>query len=279
MISIDKSNNIPQILLQDGIEDNKRICQEFDSNPLAYTSRPNFSNKKLKKLAIKNKIYGKTTVKLQLIADQKEKCCFCEAKFTATSYGDVEHFRPKKAFKKGRKLIYPGYYWLAYDWHNLLFSCEKCNRTYKKNEFPLFDENIRVKNHNEAVNLPYEEYKLINPICENPEEYIRFNQHIPVAINNSSKAIKSISIYGLDRPELNNERLEHLNYLKTCEFFQHFDLNNQEKMNSAMMTFNKSYDETYKMISTAKGLFQNAAQNQSKFAGMVRSNFPELSVE
>jgi hypothetical protein len=40
------------------------------------------------------------------------------------------HYRPKGGFRQRRSgvLKVPGYYWLAYDWRNLLVSCAVCNR-------------------------------------------------------------------------------------------------------------------------------------------------------
>ena len=276
MIKINKSATIPEILLTKGIADKERLCNEFSSAPLRYTSRPGIINSKLAKLKIKKEIYGDRTVKVQLIADQYGKCCFCEAKFTANSYGDVEHFRPKKAYKNGRKLIYPGYYWLAYDWNNLMFSCEKCNRSFKKNEFPLLDETTRVKNHTEAAKIPQEKHALINPITENPEDYIKFNQHIPVAINDNERGKISIKLYGLDRPELNTDRLEYLNIMKVCEPYLNIDENDEEQINAAMPLFKKSREEVLAIIQTAKNLFKNAAKKESRFTAMIRSNFPYL---
>ncbi len=276
MIKISKSNNTPQTLLDKGIAGKIRLCQEYNLAPLDYTSRQNISNKKLKKLVIDNSIYGDTTVKEQLITDQNEKCCFCEAKFTATSYGDVEHFRPKKAYKKDRKLIYPGYYWLSYDWNNLLFSCEKCNRSFKKNEFPLLDDETRVNNHNEAHNLSDEKHTLINPIAENPEHFIKFNQHIPVAIDNNERGTTSIKTFGLDRAELNNDRLEYLNGLKIFKKISDIDDNNEERIIHAMATFEMSRTEIIEFIKTAKNLYENAAKKENRFTNMVRSNFLDL---
>ncbi len=277
MIKIEKSTYIPDILMDKGRKDRERICDEYSSFPLDYTSRPNFSNRKLKKVDIDNKIYGDDTVKKQLIEDQNGKCCFCESKFLATSYGDVEHFRPKHAYKKGRKLIYPAYYWLAYDWNNLMFSCEKCNRTFKKNEFPLLDEATRVKNHTEAANLPNEKHVLINPITENPESFIKFNQHIPIAINDNERGKKSIKIYGLDRTELNQDRREYLNFMKILEPYLDIDENDKEEINKATEFFGMPKQDIIELIKTAKQYFKNAAKKESKFAAMIRSNFPYLS--
>lgn len=276
MIQIEKSTIVPQILLNEGITDKNRLCNEYDLAPVDYTSGKNFSNNKLKKPEIDNSIYGDTTVKKQLIDDQKEKCCFCEAKFIATSYGDVEHFRPKKAYKKGNKLIYPGYYWLSYDWNNLLFSCEKCNRSFKKNEFPLLDETTRIKNHNDTVSLVYEKHTLINPITENPEIYIKFNQHIPIEDDDNERGKTSIKAYGIDREELNVERREHLNKLILYKKISEIDINDNEQTNHAMSLYGMSKTELAAFIRPYKLQYENAAKKESLFAGMVRSNFIDL---
>ncbi len=76
------------------------------------------------------------------------KCAYCEAPIVDYQHGDVEHFRPKAGVtdaddqpiklcdvagnvlldEKGEPLEHPGYYWLAYDWRNLLPACTKCNQ-------------------------------------------------------------------------------------------------------------------------------------------------------
>ena len=129
MIRIQKTTSIPQILLQAGATETNNLINIYNANPNAYTSGLGVPSRQLSKMPFYNKIYGDATVKSQLIKEQHDKCCFCEAKFSDNSYGDVEHYRPKKAYKKrGEKtLTYPGYYWLAYNWYNLLYSCEKCN--------------------------------------------------------------------------------------------------------------------------------------------------------
>jgi hypothetical protein len=63
------------------------------------------------KFTFKASIYADKTVKDQLLADQNNKCCFCEA--IAIESADVEHFRPKG--KVTGATSHPGYYWLAYD--------------------------------------------------------------------------------------------------------------------------------------------------------------------
>ena len=58
---------------------------------------------------------------------------FCESKVSHIAYGDVEHFRPKAGYRQRPEdpLVQPGYYWLAYEWSNLLFCCQLCNQRFK----------------------------------------------------------------------------------------------------------------------------------------------------
>lgn len=68
---------------------------------------------------------------------QHFKCAFCEHKLQK-GYNDVEHYRPKAAADRspGCAEVH-GYWWLAFTWSNLFFSCPTCNRSYKKTLFPL----------------------------------------------------------------------------------------------------------------------------------------------
>ncbi len=74
------------------------------------------------------------------------KCAYCEGALELID-GDVDHFRPKGAVsdQHGKPITidgdefreHQGYYWLAYDWRNLLPSCKTCNQIYKGSQFPV----------------------------------------------------------------------------------------------------------------------------------------------
>ncbi|MCC7467193.1 MAG: hypothetical protein IT261_13025 [Saprospiraceae bacterium] len=139
MIRIDKKSiETPAILDPEHPENKcnaarKQHEDSFDSGKIKFKFLP--------------KIYGHQSVKYALIKVQYGKCCFCESEITAISFGDVEHYRPKAALQLDDRLPlqYPGYYWLAYDFENLFYCCQICNQTYKRNYFPLEDEQFRVK--------------------------------------------------------------------------------------------------------------------------------------
>ena len=154
-------------------------------------------------------IYGADEVKAQLLEDQHYKCAYCECLLNG-DFGDVEHFRPKKGYTTPQKtkLTRPGYYWLAYNWSNLLVACSTCNRTYKKNHFALADEAGRNIKGEDITN---EEPLFINPAEEDPADHIKFHEHILAPRSSAGishdRAEYTISTLKLnDRPQLVGNR-------------------------------------------------------------------------
>ena len=138
---------------------------------------------------IDSKIYGHEDVKNALRKLQQGICCYCESYYEGTTFGDVEHYRPKGFYQqhKSDKQHRPGYYWLAYKWENLMYACEKCNRTYKKNYFPLKDPSKRFDK--DLRNISQEEPLLINPYEEkNPERHLTFEENRIVPLTDEGKA-------------------------------------------------------------------------------------------
>lgn len=108
------------------------------------------------------------------------KCACCER-----SRGEelqVDHYRPKKARQNKNKIVYnhSGYYWLAYEWSNLMPLCGSCNNS-KSNYFPLKDEAKRVTSpsHQLAYNskelYAHEKPLFVNPeIDSQPEKHFKY---------------------------------------------------------------------------------------------------------
>lgn len=157
----------------------------------------------------KGGIYGHKAVKDALIAFQQEKCAYCEGKFSAFSYGDTEHYRPKAYSQQriGGPTIRPGYFWLAYQWNNLAYSCEKCNRSRKRNVFPLLEPTSRARTP--ADNVDDEDPLLLDPTGPlDPAEHIHFNGAVPEGLTDVGRT--TIELYHLARIPLNAARLAHL---------------------------------------------------------------------
>jgi len=182
---------IPTVLSNAGIAEKNAICQSFVEGKRQFAFDAN--------------IYGHIEVKSALRAIQYDKCCFCEAKIGHISYGDIEHYRPKKGWiQENEALNSPGYYWLAYDWDNLLLSCQICNQRHKKNFFPLLDNSRRALNHESdiATEVPF----FVKPDAENPADFIEFKEEIPFPIDNGQRGTLTIQTLGLDREPLNENR-------------------------------------------------------------------------
>jgi uncharacterized protein (TIGR02646 family) len=153
-------------------------------------------------------LYGAAGVKRALKKAQHGKCCYCEGRITAHSPGDVEHFRPKTAVqqRRGLRLDYPGYYWLAYRWENLLFACDICNRSKKRSLFPLRDPALRCTNPTHPPGQ--EDALLVHPADDEPRDHIRFGLAVPIGQTDEGRM--TIDVLGLKRGELKRERVSRL---------------------------------------------------------------------
>lgn len=174
----------------------------------AVQERPGVAGTKDELFSFDDSIYGAAQVKIALIAMQHGKCAYCEGDFLAFSYGDTEHQRPK-AFSQqaaGAPIIRPGYYWLAYDWLNLVLSCERCNRSRKRNLFPLRNPGARAT---APAGVAAEQPLLLDPTGEDdPRDHIRFERNVPIGRTDIGEM--TIRCLNLDRIELNGARLRHL---------------------------------------------------------------------
>ena len=194
MIRIKKPIKPPAIFQTKGEKAIKELGEQYDANSDAY-----------KGWTFDSRIYGATSVKTALRKAQHDKCAFCESKVTHIAYGDVEHFRPKAGYRQHLRapLAQPGYYWLAYDWSNLLFSCQICNQRHKRNYFPLVDAKKRARSHHDDVTE--EQPLFIHPAEEDPHEFLEFNEEYLRPIGGNKRGEVTIEVLGLNR-ELIAER-------------------------------------------------------------------------
>lgn len=163
-----------------------------------------------------------------LYHSQKHKCAFCEKRDWLKGFS-VEHFHPKDAvdlidwsalkpeatavdraaFAKGlpprdlkvlRKVRHEGYWWMTWDWVNVLGSCAACNSGYKGTFFPLRREVVAAtfesRIHNDGDVL------LIDPTRVDPIDHIRFTKTRdywrPGPRNQSALGAWTIAVFGLD---------------------------------------------------------------------------------
>ena len=114
----------------------RAVAKNFNRPPTVLltnnlTNVINTTNPNHKKL-IRQYIYGETTVVKKLINLYNHKCAYCEA---YEPEPEVEHYRPKKGVTDE---VHEGYYWLCYEWSNLMPACHDCNKQRSKsNHFPI----------------------------------------------------------------------------------------------------------------------------------------------
>lgn len=88
---------------------------------------------------IRQSIYRHPTVVEELNRAYNSKCAYCETDTSAGAVMQVDHYRPKKRVTE--EPLHGGYYWLAYEWSNLVYACSKCNRE-KSTKFPIKGERV-----------------------------------------------------------------------------------------------------------------------------------------
>src|SRR5713226_2039809 len=106
------------------------------------------------------------------------KCCYCERTLPKPEL-EVEHFRPRRGVRQlpdQPTHDYPGYYWLAYAWTNLLLACRTCNGN-KSNRFPLRNPTKRARSHQD--DLAKERPLFVDPTAMNPRRHISFEDEVP----------------------------------------------------------------------------------------------------
>lgn len=195
----------------------KKVNKNFVARPSSLVLGSYYYNNAINELGIQkcwptnySSIYKSDSVRNQLNLIYRGKCAFCN-QIPKGSPLQVEHFRPKNGVKN---VLHSGYYWLGYEWTNLLFACGNCNST-KNTNFPLIVETDRVNapswislnkfNLNEClINssiLKKEKYFLINPEIDNPDNHFLYEQDGRITHRDERGRI-SINNYNLNRDEL-----------------------------------------------------------------------------
>ena len=126
--------------------------------------------------------YNTTQTKEQLKGLYHHKCAFCERKLSDNNDPytgfTVDHYRPQTF-----------YYWLAYEWSNLLPVCGECNRKKDKIFLPFTNEDLNKKRENPPIANNYfdetqflansptllaENPQLLHPEIDNVEDFFVF---------------------------------------------------------------------------------------------------------
>jgi hypothetical protein len=146
------------------------------------------------------------------------KCAYCEGRYEAGHPWQVEHYRPKSEVTEFRELIdHPGYFWLAYEWHNLLLCCAHCNtweeksrktkgksHPSKSNEFRVLGQRVIQPGPDPdrwLEELEAERPLLLNPYFDDPEEHLAFTEDSFI-YGITERGRETVKVCNLRRPGL-----------------------------------------------------------------------------
>ena len=204
-------------------------------------------------------LWSDKKVKSFLYNAQNGKCAYCERKRDQKELS-VEHFRPKGKVKES--LEHKGYWWLAYEWGNLLIACKSCNQN-KCSYFPLEDEAKRALKCEDDIGQ--EKPALINPLEEDPEQFVGYeipkthNAIMLKAVGKNSRGNTTITRVGLNDKNVMQDRAD-----KLREFALFMNI----------AKGNNFCEETKQKI---KQHIERSIADQAPFAGMARFYFKEQS--
>lgn len=229
----------------------------------------------------KKKVY-RDSVYDDLVVLYHGKCAYCETDTRAGAPMQVEHYRPKAKVTEDN--LHEGYYWIGYEWSNLLLSCSKCNNK-KRNHFPvsgmrvasptltqegLLDADSIIAN---SEVFQQEQALLLHPEIDEAERLFIFLPDGTVhAANQNLRAIETIKICDLNRKDLVEKRLKILNYF--------FDQLQTELRDLEMQKINEEKARhAIKRLFEKLALLQNPKNEYSRFGYFMFVKFDKFFSE
>lgn len=159
---------------------------------------------------------GYQVAKQPLWHAQHRKCAYCEAALS-WKFAPVEHYRPALRANRGAGFPSYGYWWLAWTWENLLFTCHICNTSHKGYKFPLEAGSgvLRAPEHPPGPEVTV----LIDPgDASDPDpmdlivyEPVNINRWIPTGRGKDSRGAKIVETLGLHEPAHLDRYADHVN--------------------------------------------------------------------
>lgn len=156
--------------------------------------------RKQKKFPISEIQQSFNEIKSEISTKTGSKCAYCESQLEFEDL-KVDHFRPHYAAADlNGKISLEHYWWLAYNWNNLLPVCQICNSN-KKNYFPVVKRRATVKYSAKDTLYNKELPQIIDPEFENPEEYFYYDRN-GIIYSETERGLITINLLGLNRETL-----------------------------------------------------------------------------
>lgn len=152
------------------------------------------------------------------------KCAYCEERTQIY----IEHYRPKGRVQSTK---HGGYYWLCYEWTNLLPTCHECNKVGggKADQFPVKNKHLTFEDCKTNQKLDTAKVKasylnkneaplLLHPEIDEPKEFLAFEIDVNkkgISMTGldgiNGRGFKTVSICNLNRESLLFNRLDYIN--------------------------------------------------------------------
>ncbi|PFD04500.1 AAA family ATPase [Bacillus cereus] len=169
--------------------------------------KPNYDIAEIRREILRDKSYQlsksvSNETRKNLVMNFNNKCAYCESKID--SIAQINNYRPiGGARNSDGEVSKEHYWWLKFEWDNLLPTCPECNAN-KSNRFPVLSDrvNVGVFEHKE---LERESPALLHPYYDNPEEYFLYNEGGYI-YSDIHRARITIEILNLNRINLVNQR-------------------------------------------------------------------------
>jgi uncharacterized protein (TIGR02646 family) len=144
-------------------------------------------------------------IKIDLFEMSSGKCAYCETHLGSPDHFDIDNYRPKGGVTNSKGGYQPDhYFWLAYDWTNLLPCCYSCSRT-KQSFFPLAEGSQIAAVGATGSELAREKPMLLDPTVDEPSEHLRFDDDGSV-VALTDRGAMTVETLSLNRYDLQKAR-------------------------------------------------------------------------
>lgn len=164
------------------------------------------------------------------------KCGYCEIKIKSPDFGFVDRFRPHNGLRDKKKYYSDLYWWLVFDWNNLIYSCKECNQ-YKSNYFPIKGNRVFSK----SEDLKNEKKLLLDPCNDNVEDHLFFEFSNGNILSNTDEGEQTIELLNLNRTTLLKKRAKAISNL--AEITDRFHKGSSYVRQSEINYFNQIFDK------------------------------------
>ena len=121
------------------------------------------------------------------------KCGYCEIKIDYAELGTVDRYRPNNGVRDKNEFHQDLYWWLTFEWDNLIYACKECNQ-YKGNYFPIKGRRAL----NEKDDYENEHRMLLNPYLDETDKHLNYihsnDGHIDALTDEGNQTIELLRL-------------------------------------------------------------------------------------